>query len=202
MRYFKRFITLKEQLIQDCAFDGVSLSILTPRNIPWRFNGDPSTRAKLETSLNLAFSIDDDGVSFPATLTVDNNFDRTANRLPHPIVAKLTIVSPATRVGGDSRERDDQKPHNEAKPTARRTQSDVDSNEPVSAKKKSKGNGLSNKPDKSETTASNSREKDVLLLNDLFQRFGRVHGSVVVKVKSGASTEDVEIVRFGDVPQS
>jgi GTPase-associated protein 1, N-terminal domain type 2 len=180
--------------------DGLSLSILTRMNIPWRFNDDPSATTKLGTELNLSFSIDDDGESFPATLTVDTDFGLTG-KFHYPIDAKLTIISPAKGATGSLPLREDQKPQKEAKPKGRRKQNDLDRKIPAADKTKPKKNGPAREPDKSEPSASNSRDSDKLL-NEFFRRFGRVHGSVVVKVKSGASSEDVELVRFGDVPEN
>jgi hypothetical protein len=202
MAFFAATYDFQKPLTARVKIDRLSLSILPGDNPGWRFPAPENGTLKdpLEAPLELSYARDR---KWSAVLKVSTNFGkedvRDLGEEDSPIHAELTSpsltgpppVSEAALAGaGAVAEGNDggKAKGQQTKPFS----SSKNKNPPKVGKAKTA------KPLEEIGADERARLDDGTLLLELFRRYGRVHGSIVVTVNSGESDEEVAVLRFGD----
>ncbi len=214
--FFAAAHTFRERLYARIRVDRISLSILPRENGGWQLL-NPKAEAVLGTELTHLFEITlPKGRKWPATLKVwtdskkaesaDLKNDDTSEGLAdskkddksfRPLVARVEPSPSATDPPTKKNDTQNPKGLGSLEPSTKAK---------LKSTRKKAGSRLTDtsEPKNSDENPTEAIEKtdDGALLVELFRRYGRIHGSVVITVKQGQSNQDIEVLRFDNVPDN
>ena len=204
--FFRLTDKLQKDLQARIRVHRITLSFLPGDETGWKIDrtlenpGESPLGKKFVRTLELELP---DG-RWPVDLNVTTHFDRTVQTTP-PIECELVdslssgeknaaqkdVAGPKTIFGGDSIE-----------PRKSRTRAQANR---ARATKDTKRSERQHDEEEDETDpAPRVRQSGKLdshaFILELFRHFGRLHGSIVLRVQNGASEEDVEILKFSKAP--
>jgi len=180
--------------------DRVSLTILPRENTGWRLN---IPAKDFHEKLDWPLEIDWRDGKWPAKFKL---LMSPAEETDHPAAIRAQLdpsSAPKQNVGANAKE-DEDKPARP--PSAAATTAKKGSPKSKAGKKKSAPTGFFPEADSSNedenSTVGLTKAGDGALLYELFRRYGRVHGSIVISVRNGERDEDVDVLKLDDVPQN